>query len=113
MISQKCPRCKSKKVRLGYRPTRWWSRLFARYNLLCDNCNWEFTGFAVPGTTYSGRRRRSRKNADPSDGDDSAFAVSGEENISDNENFTAGEMEEAASEEEGRGSKRSRAAMLI
>lgn len=50
MISQKCPKCLSSRVRRGYRPTPFWSKILFRYNLLCDNCNWEFTGFAVPGT---------------------------------------------------------------
>lgn len=50
MISQKCPKCLSSRVRRGYRPTSFWSKILFRYNLLCDNCNWEFTGFAVPGT---------------------------------------------------------------
>jgi hypothetical protein len=50
MISQKCPKCLSNRVRRGYRPTPLWSKILFRYNLLCDNCNWEFTGFAVPGT---------------------------------------------------------------
>lgn len=50
MISQKCPKCLSKRVRRGYRPTPLWSKFLFRYNLLCDSCNWEFTGFAVPGT---------------------------------------------------------------
>ena len=50
MISQRCPKCLSKRVRHGYRPTPLWSKFLMRYNLLCDNCNWEFNGFAVPGT---------------------------------------------------------------
>lgn len=50
MISQKCPKCLSSRVRRGYRPTPLWSKILFRYNLLCDNCNWEFAGFAVPGT---------------------------------------------------------------
>jgi len=50
MISQRCPKCLSNRVRRGYRPTPLWSKFLFRYNLLCDNCNWEFTGFAVPGT---------------------------------------------------------------
>jgi len=64
MISQKCPRCRSKKVRLGYKPTPIWSRLIARYNLLCDNCNWEFAGFAVPGTTSGKKKRNTVKNSE-------------------------------------------------
>jgi hypothetical protein len=50
MISQRCPRCASSRIRQGYRPTPLWSKILFRYNLLCDACNWEFTGFAVPGT---------------------------------------------------------------
>lgn len=50
MISQRCPKCLSKRVRHGYRPTPIWSKVLFRYNLLCDACNWEFVGFAVPGT---------------------------------------------------------------
>lgn len=40
----------SDRVRHGYRPTPFWSKLLMRYNLLCDKCNWEFVGFALPGT---------------------------------------------------------------
>lgn len=58
MISQKCPRCRSSRIRRGYRPTRLWSKLLFRYNLLCDGCNWEFTGFAVPGTLNRKKDRR-------------------------------------------------------
>jgi hypothetical protein len=29
--------------------------------LLCDNCNWEFTGFAVPGTVSSRSNRRYKR----------------------------------------------------
>lgn len=50
MVSQRCPKCLSRRVRRGYRPTPLWSKILFRYNLLCDNCNWEFKGFAVPGT---------------------------------------------------------------
>ena len=53
MISQKCPKCLSNRVRRGYRPTPLLSKILFRYNLLCDNCNWEFKGFAVPGTVSS------------------------------------------------------------
>lgn len=50
MATQNCPKCRSKRVRLGYRPTSIFLKLIFRYNLLCDECNWEFTGFGVPGT---------------------------------------------------------------
>lgn len=60
MISQSCPRCHSKRIRRGYRPTPLWSKILFRYNLLCDGCNWEFRGFAVPGTVTakSAKRRK-------------------------------------------------------
>ena len=46
-------------MRRGYRPTMLLMKLLFRYNLLCDSCNWEFTGFAVPGTVeYAPRRKR-------------------------------------------------------
>jgi hypothetical protein len=38
MISQNCPRCHSDRVRRGYRPTPFWSKLIFRYNLLCNAC---------------------------------------------------------------------------
>lgn len=61
MSSQNCPRCSSNRVRRGYRPTPIWSKLIFRYNLLCDNCNWEFKGFAVPGTVSTRPTRKSKK----------------------------------------------------
>ena len=61
MISQKCPRCNSSRIRRGYRPTPIWSKLMFRYNLLCDGCNWEFTGFAVPGTVTNKPNRKTKK----------------------------------------------------
>jgi ribosomal protein L37AE/L43A len=61
MISQNCPKCGSSRVRRGYRPTPFWSKILFRYNLLCDTCNWEFTGFAVPGTVSYKPARKSKK----------------------------------------------------
>ena len=64
MISQKCPRCNSKRIRRGYRPTSFFSKILFRYNLLCDNCNWEFKGFAVPGTvTYKPTRKQKKQDS--------------------------------------------------
>lgn len=65
MISQHCPKCKSNRIRRGYRPTMFLSKLIFRYNLLCDNCNWEFKGFAVPGTVDA---RPTKKKKSPSVG---------------------------------------------
>lgn len=63
MVSQRCPRCASGRVRRGYRPTPIWSKVLFRYNLLCDNCNWEFTGFAIPGTVSTKPTKRQKKTA--------------------------------------------------
>lgn len=62
MISQRCPKCKSSRIRRGYRPTPTLSKVIFLYNLLCDSCNWEFKGFAVPGTvdTRSGPKKKRR-----------------------------------------------------
>ncbi len=65
MISQKCPKCRSHRVRKGYRPTPLWSKALFRYNLLCDGCNLEFRGFAVPGTVISPRRGKKNKKPVP------------------------------------------------
>jgi hypothetical protein len=32
--------------------------------LLCNNCNWEFRGFAVPGTVSSNPRRSKKKQSE-------------------------------------------------
>lgn len=48
VVSQKCPKCASNRIRRGYRATPLLLRFFFYYNLLCDNCNWEFRGFAAP-----------------------------------------------------------------
>jgi ribosomal protein L37AE/L43A len=50
MISQRCPKCKSSRIRRGYKRTPLLLRIFGIYNLLCDHCNLLFKGFAVPGT---------------------------------------------------------------
>lgn len=60
-ISQRCPKCSSGRVRRGYRRTPLWSKLLFRYNLLCDDCNWEFKGFAVPGTVTHKPKSKKRK----------------------------------------------------
>jgi hypothetical protein len=36
-------------------------KLIFRYYLLCNNCNWEFTGFAVPGTVSSKTKPSKKK----------------------------------------------------
>lgn len=62
MISQKCPKCGSKRIRRGYRPTSIFLKIFFRFHLLCDNCNWEFKGFALPiGKSSKTQGSRKRK----------------------------------------------------
>ena len=46
-------------MRRGYTDTSLLLRLIGVYNLLCDNCNLLFRGFAVPGTVPArGTHRR-------------------------------------------------------
>lgn len=70
MISQRCPKCNSSRIRAGYRPTPLWSKLFFRYNLLCDSCNWQFSGFAVPGTVSSKSKSSRKKQPETSRGEE-------------------------------------------
>lgn len=65
-MNQRCPKCRSDRIRRGYRSTPLWSKILFRYNLLCDNCNLEFKGFAVPGTvTYNSRKKRREPDKSP------------------------------------------------
>ena len=50
MISPKCPKCRSSRIRKGYKPTPLLFRLVGIHHLLCNHCNLLFTGFAIPGT---------------------------------------------------------------
>jgi ribosomal protein L37AE/L43A len=56
----RCPKCKSTRIRRGYRPTPLILRIFGIYNLLCDHCNLLFKGFAIPGTVpkHSKKKRQ-------------------------------------------------------
>jgi ribosomal protein L37AE/L43A len=59
VISQRCPKCRSSRVRRGYTDTPLLLRVIGVYNLLCDNCNLLFRGFALPGTVPArGTHRR-------------------------------------------------------
>jgi len=58
MISQRCPKCKSSRIRRGYKPTPLLLRMFGIYNLLCNHCNLLFKGFAVPGTVPKHSKRK-------------------------------------------------------
>jgi hypothetical protein len=60
MFAQRCPSCRSSRLKRGYTDPPLLFRLFGVYNLLCENCNLLFKGLAVPGTVPargSGRRR--------------------------------------------------------
>jgi len=69
MTTQNCPRCNSKRIRRGYRPTSLFSKILFRYNLLCDNCNWEFKGFAIPGTVSTRPTKKRKKTVEDKDED--------------------------------------------
>ncbi|MBV9959576.1 MAG: hypothetical protein JO360_14215 [Acidobacteria bacterium] len=58
MISQRCRKCKSHRIRRGYRRTPLILRMLGIHELLCDNCNLLFTGFAIPWTVSSRRNRK-------------------------------------------------------
>jgi hypothetical protein len=61
VISQRCPKCKSKRVRRGYQKTPFFLRMIGIYELLCDDCNLLFRGLAVPGTVSTRRKGGSHK----------------------------------------------------
>jgi hypothetical protein len=61
MIAQRCPKCRSSRVRRGYEDTPLLLRLIGIYSLLCDNCNLLFKGFALPGTVPPRGSRRSKQ----------------------------------------------------
>ncbi len=64
MISQRCPKCRSSRIRKGYKPTPLIFRLVGIHYLLCNHCNLLFTGFAVPGTVGKpGKKDREHKAA--------------------------------------------------
>lgn len=65
MATQKCPKCGSSRIRPGYRRTSILSKLVFRYNLLCNNCNLEFKGFAIPGTVGNKQKKIKKKFSDP------------------------------------------------
>ena len=65
MISQKCPKCRSSRIRKGYKPTPLLFRLVGIHYLLCNHCNLLFTGFAVPGTVgHSSRKPPARRSSE-------------------------------------------------
>jgi len=61
MISQRCPKCRSSRIRKGYKPTPLILRAVGIHYLLCNHCNLLFTGFAVPGTVNRPRKRGRKK----------------------------------------------------
>jgi hypothetical protein len=61
MFRQNCPVCASGRIRRGYQHTPIWKKLFFRYYLLCDNCNLEYIGFALPPSWESKMTNRYRR----------------------------------------------------
>ncbi len=57
MISQRCPKCRSSRIRKGYKPTPLLYRVVGIHHLLCNHCNLLFTGFAVPWTLESPKKK--------------------------------------------------------
>jgi hypothetical protein len=74
MISQKCPKCRSSRIRKGYKPTPLLFRLVGIHYLLCNHCNLLFTGFAVPGTVgRPGRKSAIRPGSEEGKGQSTEF----------------------------------------
>ena len=61
MIGSRCPKCRSSRIRRGYKPTPRLLRVFGIYNLLCDHCNLLFRGFALPGTLRKHGKKQKEK----------------------------------------------------
>lgn len=57
MTILKCPKCRSSRIRRGYKRAPLPLRLFGIHYLLCDHCNLLFTGFVLPGTLKSHRKK--------------------------------------------------------
>ena len=55
-------------MRRGYTDTPLVLRLIGVYNLLCDNCNLLFRGFALPGTVPARGTRRRHHHRRPGEG---------------------------------------------
>jgi hypothetical protein len=76
MISQRCPKCRSSRIRKGYKPTPLLFRLVGIHHLLCNHCNLLFTGFAVPWTVNKpGRKHQPRSGSE--EGKSSTASVGG------------------------------------
>ena len=56
-ITRNCPKCGSDKIRRGYRHTPWYLRMVGIRYLLCDHCNWLFTGFGILLSPRKSKRR--------------------------------------------------------
>lgn len=58
MATLKCPRCASARVQRNFGDAPFLLRALGINDLLCNNCNAEFRGFAPPGTTRRSRRHK-------------------------------------------------------
>ncbi len=58
MFVRRCPKCGSSRVQRGFNDPPLPLRLIGIYDLLCNNCDFEFKGFALPGTIKRTRRAK-------------------------------------------------------
>src|ERR1700704_2003106 len=67
MITKRCPKCRSTRIRRGYTPDVLPMRIIGYRELLCDGCNLRFKGFVLPGTLpRSGHtKKKERKEKTP------------------------------------------------
>jgi transposase-like protein len=61
----KCPSCGSPRVRSGYRPPSFPSRLIGYRELLCDNCNYLYRGFSPLAPKHTPRSSPVREPGTP------------------------------------------------
>ncbi len=58
MAASRCPKCGSARVQRGFNDAPLVLRMIGVCELLCNNCNAEFRGFALPGTVSRSRSHK-------------------------------------------------------
>lgn len=95
MATQRCPKCKGDRIRQGYKPTPFLLKMVFIQNLLCNDCNWEFKGFAIPGTVS--KKTKKKRNNYLDFNDNSYHNEFGESNVVFNEIETVNHNEKSLS----------------
>lgn len=61
MFRLKCPQCKSRRIKKGYRETPFLWKLYGKHYLHCSSCNWEFEGIVIFARLPSRKERHRLK----------------------------------------------------